>query len=101
MRSLNFKCAAETHERLKEPRADLKRETGEYHLHLKMINRLIDDRDRLARAKERIAELERVADRSPREWGEIVAYGKRQVAAQRTVADLFKGAARFDCFPGE
>ena len=95
MRSLNFKCAAETRARLKKPLADLKRKTRRIHSHLKMINRLIDDRDRLARAKERIAELERIADRSPREWGEIVAYGKRQVAAQRAVADLFKGAARF------
>ena len=83
MRSLNFKCAAETRARLKKPLADLKRKTRRIHSHLKMINRLIDDRDRLARAKERIAELERIADRSPREWGEIVAYGKRQVAAQR------------------
>ena len=57
-----FKCDPETHARLKKLRAELKRETGKFHSYKAMVKRLIEDREKLARAEERIAELERTLD---------------------------------------
>lgn len=90
-----FRCDPETHERLKELRKELKRETGKYHTYEMMINRLIDDRERLAQARERIAELEQMASRSPREWNDLAMQQERRIAAIRELVTLFTGVARF------
>ena len=90
-----FRCDPETHERLKELRKELKRETGKFHTYEAMINGLIDDREKLALARERISELKQMGSRSPREWNDLAMQQERRIAAIRELVTLFTGVARF------